>query len=198
MIERLHNLGLTLAARNLFQCPVLSELAQALEQHQAVVVPQNVITPATTVLTPAMLPLIDLSQSEIDNIVEQVPGGIANIQDIYALSPLQDGILFHHLLAKEGDPYLLAYPMIFSDRALLDRYLAAVQQVVDRHDILRTAFIWQGLSAPAQVVWRQAPLSVTELTLDPADGPVGEQLAHRFDPRQYRFDLSQAPLLRFV
>ncbi|WXG14266.1 amino acid adenylation domain-containing protein [Xenorhabdus griffiniae] len=198
MIERLHNLGLTLAARNLFQCPVLSELAQTLEQHQAVVIPPNVIIPATTVLTPAMLPLIDLSQSEIDNIVEQVPGGIANIQDIYALSPLQDGILFHHLLAKEGDPYLLAYPMIFSDRTLLDRYLAAVQQVVDRHDILRTAFIWQGLPAPAQVVWRQAPLSVTELTLDPADGPVGEQLAHRFDPRQYRFDLSQAPLLRFV
>ncbi|BET95408.1 amino acid adenylation domain-containing protein [Xenorhabdus taiwanensis] len=198
MIERLHNLGLTLAARNLFQCPVLSELAQTLEQHQAVAVPPNVITPATTVLTPAMLPLIDLTQSEIDHIVEQVPDGIANVQDIYALSPLQDGILFHHLLAKEGDPYLLAYPMIFADRALLDRYLAAVQQVVDRHDILRTAFIWQGLSAPVQVVWRQAPLSVTELALDPADGPVGEQLAHRFDPRQYRFDLSQAPLLRFV
>ncbi|KMJ43864.1 hypothetical protein AB204_17330 [Xenorhabdus khoisanae] len=198
MIERLHSLGLTLAARNLFQCPTLSELARTLEQHQAVVVPPNVITPATTVLTPAMLPLIDLTQSEIDHIVEQVPGGIANIQDIYALSPLQDGILFHHLLAKEGDPYLLAYPMIFADRALLDRYLAAVQQVVNRHDILRTAFIWQGLSAPAQVVCRQAPLSITELTLDPADGPAGEQLAHRFDPRQYRFDLSQAPLLRFV
>ncbi|WP_350307909.1 hypothetical protein, partial [Photorhabdus viridis] len=74
----------------------------------------------------------------------------------------------------EGDPYLLAYPMIFADRALLDRYLAAMQQVVDRHDILRTAFIWQGLSAPAQVVWRQAPLSVAKLTLDPADGPIGE------------------------
>ncbi|PHM74457.1 non-ribosomal peptide synthetase [Xenorhabdus kozodoii] len=198
MIERLRSLGLTLAARNLFLCPVLSELAQTLAQHQSVTVPPNVITPATSVLTPAMLPLIDLTQPDIDHIVEQVPGGIANIQDIYALSPLQDGILFHHLLAKEGDPYLLAYPMIFADRALLDHYLAAVQQVLDRHDILRTAFIWQGLSTPAQVVWRQAPLSVTELTLNPTDGPVGEQLAHRFDPRQYRFDLSQAPLLRFV
>ncbi|TDB49066.1 non-ribosomal peptide synthetase [Photorhabdus khanii] len=198
MIERLRSLGLTLAARNLFQCPVLSELAQTLAQHQVVVVPPNIITLATTALTPEMLPLIDLTQPEIDHIVEQVPGGIANIQDIYALSPLQDGILFHHLLAEEGDPYLLAYPMIFADRALLDRYLVAMQQVVDRHDILRTAFIWQGLSAPAQVVRRQASLSVTELILDPADGLVGEQLAHRFDPHQYRFDLSQAPLLCFV
>ncbi|MCW7762921.1 amino acid adenylation domain-containing protein [Photorhabdus sp. JAR] len=198
MIEQLRHLGLTLAARDLFQSPILAELAQTLGQHQIVTVSPNVITPATTALTPAMLPLIDLTQSEIDRIVEQVPGGVVNIQDIYALSPLQDGILFHHLLAKEGDPYLLAYPMIFADRGLLDRYLFAVQQVVDRHDILRTAFIWQGLSIPAQVVWRQAPLSVTELTLNPADGTVSDQLAQRFDPRQYRLDLSQAPLLRFV
>ncbi|WP_118985761.1 non-ribosomal peptide synthetase, partial [Photorhabdus sp. CRCIA-P01] len=198
MIEQLRHLGLTLSASDLFQSPILAELAQTLGQHQIVTVPPNVITPATTALTPEMLPLIDLTQPEIDHMVEQVPGGVANIQDIYALSPLQDGILFHHLLAKEGDPYLLAYPMIFADRGLLDRYLFAVQQVVDRHDILRTAFIWRGLSVPAQVVWRQAPLSVTELTLNPADGPVSDQLAQRFDPRQYRLDLSQAPLLRFV
>ncbi|NHB90237.1 non-ribosomal peptide synthetase, partial [Photorhabdus tasmaniensis] len=198
MIERLRHQGLTLTARDLFQSPVLSALAQTLGRHRAVMVPANVITPETTKLIPAMLPLIDLTQPEIDSIIEQVPGGVANLQDIYALSPLQDGILFHHLLANEGDPYLLVSQMAFADRLLLDRYLAAVQQMVDRHDILRTAFIWQGLSVPAQVVWRQAPLSVTELTLDPADGPVGDQLVQRFDPRHYRIDLGQAPLLRFV
>ncbi|MCA6222761.1 non-ribosomal peptide synthetase, partial [Photorhabdus antumapuensis] len=198
MIERLRNLGLTLAVRDLFQSPVLSELARTLRQHRAVVVPPNVITSATTTLTPVMLPLIDLTQTDIDRIVRQIPGGVANLQDIYALSPLQDGILFHHLLANEGDPYLVISQMAFADRPLLDRYLAAVQQMVDRHDILRTAFIWQGLSVPAQVVWRQAPLSVTELTLDPADGPVGDQLVQRFNPRHYRIDLGQAPLLRFV
>ncbi|WP_445323298.1 amino acid adenylation domain-containing protein, partial [Photorhabdus sp. S14-60] len=198
MIERLRNVGLTLAVRDLFQSPMLSAFAQTVGQSPPVVVPANVITPATTALTPEMLPLIELTQLEIDHIVGQVPGGMANIQDIYALSPLQDGILFHHLLANEGDPYLLVSQMTFDDRALLDRYLAAVQQVVNRHDILRTAFVWQGLSTPAQVVWRQAPLSVTKLTLDPVDGPVRDQLAQLFDPRRYRIDLQRAPLLHFV
>ncbi len=198
LIERLRHLGLTLSVRALFATPTLSVLAQSLGQHQEVVVPPNRITPDTTELSPELLPLIQLTQADIDRIVEQTPGGVANIQDIYALSPLQDGILFHHLLASEGDPYLLITQMAFANRALLDRYLEAVQQVVQRHDVLRTAFVWEQLSMPAQVVWRHAPLLIEELALDPENGPIAEQLLQRFDPRRHRMDLTQAPLLRFA
>jgi amino acid adenylation domain-containing protein len=198
MIERLRRLNLTVSVRTLFNTPTLSKLAQSLGQHREVAVPPNLITLDTTTLTPQLLPLINLNQDDIDRIVEQVPGGVANIQDIYALSPMQDGILFHHLLSSDGDPYLLIAQMAFDDRAMLDRYLNAVQQVVNRHDILRTAFFWKGLSTPAQVVWRHAPLSITELALDPNKGQITEQLAQRFDPRQHCLDLTQAPLLRFV
>ncbi|WXK34527.1 non-ribosomal peptide synthase/polyketide synthase (plasmid) [Mycetohabitans rhizoxinica] len=196
LIECLRRRGLGISVRALFDTPVLSTLAQSLGQHREVAVPPNRITPETSALTPEVLPLIELTQAEIDRIVEQVPGGIANIQDIYALSPLQDGILFHHLLASEGDPYLLIVQLAFDTRARLDQYLDAIEQVVNRHDILRTAFVWQGLSTPAQVVWRHAPLSVTELALEAKDGPIAEQLAQRFDPRHTRLDLTQAPLLR--
>ncbi|MCG1042707.1 non-ribosomal peptide synthase/polyketide synthase [Mycetohabitans sp. B8] len=198
MIDRLRRVGLMLSVRALFETPTLSVLAQSLGQHREVVVPPNRITPDTITLTPEQLPLIELTQADIDRIVTQVPGGIANIQDIYALSPLQDGILFHHLLAADRDPYLLTTQMAFANRQVLDRYLEAVQQVVNRHDILRTAFAWEGLSVPAQVVWRHASLAVTELKLNPDDGPVIEQLLRRFDPSQYRIDLTRAPLLHFA
>ncbi|KAG0350181.1 hypothetical protein BGZ54_003980, partial [Gamsiella multidivaricata] len=198
MLERLHRISWTVSIRTLFESPTLSILAQALYKHQAVSVPPNLITPQTIALTPEMLPLIDLTQEDIDRIVSRVPGGITNIQDIYTLSPLQDGILFHHLLASEGDPYLLTSYMAFEDRALLDRYLEAFQKVVNRHDILRTAAFWQSASTPAQIVYRHAPLVVLEQGLDPANGAIRDQLSQLFNRNKYRMDLNQAPLLRFA
>ncbi|TIT59415.1 MAG: hypothetical protein E5W60_20570, partial [Mesorhizobium sp.] len=182
----------------LFARPVLCDLAASLGSHSEVAVPANLIDEHTLAITPPMLPLIELNQEEIDRVVATVPGGVGNIQDIYGLSPLQDGILFHHLLAGKGDPYLLVSQMAFADRALLERYLDAVQQVVDRHDVLRTAFVWEGLSSPVQVVWRRARLEVAEVELDENGGPGHEQLKRRYDPRQYRLELGRAPLLRFV
>ncbi|MFC5743613.1 non-ribosomal peptide synthetase [Dyella tabacisoli] len=198
LLERLRRLGVGTEVRSLFATPTLAELALTLGTHREIVVPPNVIEPGGTAITPEMLPLIDLSQADIDCIVAQVPGGIANIQDIYALAPLQEGMLFHHRLSTDGDPYLMVDRMAFADRALLDRYLAAAQQVIDRHDILRTALVWEGLSTPAQVVWRHAPATITEFVPDPHDGPVVEQLTRSHDVSNVRVDLSRAPLLRFV
>ncbi|KAG0195646.1 hypothetical protein BGX28_000923, partial [Mortierella sp. GBA30] len=197
MISRLQRLGHSLSVRAIFDAPALSVLALSVGQHHETVTPPNLITSDTERITPDLLPLIDLTQSEIDNIVEQVPGGTSNIQDIYALSPLQDGILFHHLMAKHGDPYVVIVYTSFRDRETMDRYLAAVQEIVNCHDILRTSFVWENLSTSAQVVWRKAPLSVTELQLNSTDGPIEQQLKQKLDHRHHRIDL-KAPLLRFV
>ncbi|WP_233424632.1 condensation domain-containing protein, partial [Pseudomonas savastanoi] len=109
-------------------------------------------------------------------------GGLANIQDIYALAPLQEGILYHHLAADEGDPYILQMLFTFDDRECLAGFAAALQSVVERHDILRTSVVWEGLEQPVQVVWRNAKLSLEEVAIDPLDGDVLTRLRERFDP----------------
>ncbi|MDX7546277.1 non-ribosomal peptide synthetase [Serratia marcescens] len=198
LMAQLRRVGLSAGVQTLFTAPTLSTLAQTLVTQQEVSVPANGILPGCVAITPEMLPLATLSQPEIDAVVAQVPGGVANVQDIYALSPLQEGILFHHLLAERGDPYQLSAVLRFDSRARLDAWLAAMQQVIDRHDILRTAFITQGVSSPVQVVWRKAQLSLRELRLNPAEGEIGSRLTALFDPRRVRPDLTRAPLLSFV
>ncbi|HEY7406567.1 MAG TPA: amino acid adenylation domain-containing protein, partial [Candidatus Angelobacter sp.] len=196
-IERMREAGYTVNVRDLFASPTLKSLAEAAgKESRGIAVPPNLIPEGCEKITPEMLPLIKLSQDEIEKIVDSVPGGAANMQDIYPLAPLQEGILFHHLLETEGDVYLSATLLAAANRERLDRYVAALQIVVDRHDILRTAIVWEGLPEPVQVVWRHAPLIVEEVNLDPAKGDIAEQLRASFDPRHNRLDIRQAPMWR--
>ncbi|MDH3412429.1 MAG: amino acid adenylation domain-containing protein, partial [Gammaproteobacteria bacterium] len=158
--------------------------------------PHNGIPTVCDAITPEMLPLVELTSGDIERIAIAVPGGAANVQDIYPLAPLQEGILFHHMMAREGDPYFVSALFGFDTRDRLQRYLQAFQAVIDRHDILRTAVLWEGLPEPVQVVWRRAPLAVEEVSIAPADGDVAQQLRTRFNPRHYRLDVRQAPLIR--
>ncbi|KAF9373998.1 hypothetical protein BGX21_004267, partial [Mortierella sp. AD011] len=199
MIEQLRRMKMEISIRTLFNTPTLSALAQSLNKSQVPTeAPKNLITLDTTKITPDLLPLIELTQDDIDLIVNQVDGGVSNIQDIYALSPLQDGILFHHTMATKGDPYVISAQLTFDTKDILDRYIDAVQNVVNRHDIFRTSIMWENLTTTAQVVLRQASLSISELSLDSANGPISEQMMKLADPREHRIDLTKAPLTRFM
>ncbi|XP_031635535.1 uncharacterized protein LOC116348624, partial [Contarinia nasturtii] len=198
MLSQLRQSELDTNVREVFDAPSLAVLAETLSHHVAIRTPPNLIAVESTVITPEMLPLIDLLQEEIDILVAQVEGGIANIQDIYGLAPLQQGILFQHLMAEQGDPYLRMSHLQFSDREKLDNYAIALQRVIERHDILRTAFIWEGLSEPAQVVLRHVPFLLSEVILDETNESALEQLNNRFNPRHYKLDLTQAPLIRLI
>ncbi|WP_031340883.1 condensation domain-containing protein, partial [Xanthomonas maliensis] len=85
---------------------------------------------------------------------------------------------------------------IFADRLRLEAFAAALQRVVDRHDILRTSLSWEQLDTPVQVVWRRATVPVVEVVPDPDAGDVLQQLQSLTDPAHQPLDLRHAPLLR--
>ncbi|MCL7422702.1 MAG: amino acid adenylation domain-containing protein [Methylobacter sp.] len=198
LIARMRQAGLNVDVRTLFAAPTLAGLAALADNGshaEQLVIPANHIPAGCMAITPDMLPLVSLSQADIDRITAAVPGGAANVQDIYPLAPLQEGILFHHLMESEGDAYLLPALMAFDTRERLGSFLSALQAAVARHDILRTAVAWEGLPEPVQLVWRAAELAIEEVVIDPEAGDTAEQLQERYDPRHYRINVRVAPLI---
>ncbi|WNJ96980.1 amino acid adenylation domain-containing protein [Vibrio ruber] len=211
LIEQLRQRGYHLSVKTLFNHPTLAALANALSETdspQAVTVPSNQIPAGCTQILPEMLPLTELTAAEIDVITASVAGGAANIQDIYPLAPLQEGILYHHILQKESDPYITPVILTFDQQSRMTDFLNALQAVIQRHDILRTGIVWDGLREAHQVVWRNAPLAVHELQAEllvnhvaengadnTADADIVRQLQAHFAPSRVEMDVSQAPML---
>jgi len=121
-----------------------------------------------------------------------------NVEDIYPLSSLQEGILFH----TRHDPTFATYFEIITGTLHGDVDLAAFAQawqlVIDRHAVLRTAVMWKGLNEAVQVVRKRAKLEVNHydwrsLTADEQEKALDELF---ISERTRGFDLSKAPLMR--
>ncbi|MGC4088926.1 MAG: amino acid adenylation domain-containing protein [Polyangiaceae bacterium] len=199
VLARLRQRGLQADVRSLFQQPELSGFAATLklEGAGASEVPPVLIPEGCERLTPEMLPLARLEAAHLARIESEVPGGAGNIQDIYPLAPLQEGILFHHLLQSAGDVYVTPCLLSFTSEAGLERFVAALNRAVARHDILRTAVLWEGLPEPVQVVYRRAGVEIE--WLDAAQwsgGDVAEALSELVHPSRYRMDVRRAPMIR--
>lgn len=194
--------GISIPVRWLFEAPTPVELAERIRSsgqctEPLLPIPENSILPGTSRITPDLLPLIHLSQAEIDHILTTVEGGAGNVQDIYPLTPLQEGMYFHSKLQKNGDPYISRHLFAVDSPARADIFTAALQSVIERHDMLRSSIVWGPLPDPVQVVWRRARLMVERLDFNGNNGLIADQLMNSF-PRHNRLDLSRPPLLQIA
>jgi amino acid adenylation domain-containing protein/non-ribosomal peptide synthase protein (TIGR01720 family) len=180
LVSRARQQGIGFTPKDLFQQQTVQKLAAVVSLE------------SSTDETPVDYPLAQLDQAQLDAL--PVPADM--IEDVYPLSPMQEGMLFHTLSDNGSSLYVqqVSLPIKGLD---VERFRQAWEFVIARQAILRTSFHWQdGLAKPLQVVHRHAPLQMQ--VLDWRDQETSEERIAAFasDDRALGFNLADARLLR--
>ncbi|AMS21566.1 non-ribosomal peptide synthetase [Pseudomonas synxantha] len=180
-------------SREMFSCATIQRLADDYAAELKAVIAHCCGLEAGQA-TPSDFPLAGISQSQLDALAQIG----AEAEDLYPLSPMQQGMLFHSLYEQDAGDYI--NQMRVNVQGLdVARFRAAWQATVDAQDILRTGFIWPGDWPQAQqMVHRQVqlPFSVLDWRSHEALPAALDALAQA--QSQQPFDLARPPLLRLV
>jgi amino acid adenylation domain-containing protein/non-ribosomal peptide synthase protein (TIGR01720 family) len=110
-------------------------------------------------VSPTDFPLARLTQPQLDAL--HLPWN--HIDDLFPLSPLQQGILFHALQLGDKDPYFYQRLFRLSGELDAEAFSAAWQAAVARHPALRSAYRWEEGDALVQAVLKFQPFALPEL-----------------------------------
>jgi amino acid adenylation domain-containing protein/non-ribosomal peptide synthase protein (TIGR01720 family) len=144
--------------------------------------------------TASDFPLAHLDQAALDRLVSEH----GRFTEVYTLSPIQRGMLFHSIYEPASGVYVEQLSLTFRSDLDAAAFEEAWRKVMQRHATLRTAFVWENLDEPLQLVrtgvalpWRHDDWRA--LSADEQRGRLADYL--RAD-RERGFALSEAPLMR--
>jgi malonyl CoA-acyl carrier protein transacylase/aryl carrier-like protein len=145
---------------------------------------------------------VEISQRELDALLVREPAGDKNdiLEDIYPLTPLQEGMLFHVLSNPASNLYLNQQVYTFQGEIAVPELRKAFEQIVAQHQILRTAFTTGNQSGPLQIVYRSVALPWEERDwrgLSPREQEERTEILLQAG-REQGFDLARPPLTRVV
>ncbi|WPN22087.1 non-ribosomal peptide synthetase [Pseudomonas marginalis] len=149
-------------------------------------------------LTPSDFPLAHLSQVQLDSL--PVPATV--IEDVYPLTPMQEGLLLHTLLEPGTGLYYMQDRYRINSALDPERFAQAWQAVIARHEALRASFCWNVGEDMLQVIHKpgSTPIEYLDWSADPESEQEPRLQALLKQEREVGFDLlNQAPFhLRLI
>jgi amino acid adenylation domain-containing protein/non-ribosomal peptide synthase protein (TIGR01720 family) len=142
--------------------------------------------------TPSDFPLARLTQGQADRIAGP------DVRDIYPLTPIQAGMVYHDLSEKDEGTYFQQTTFVLDGVADALRLAMAWQHVFGRTPVLRSSVVWQGVEEPVQIVHDHVALPITVLDWSRLTETRREEaLQHLLSrDRAQGMNLDQAPLMR--
>lgn len=179
----------------LHKASTINALAQSYQAYLQEIL-RHCARPENRGYTPSDFPHASVSQEQLDQLAQ----GKHDIADMYALSPMQQGMLFHSLYDPTFDVYVCQGAWKLQGPLQRAAFAQAWQQVLEHHAILRTAFMWCEFEQPLQVVFQNVMLPIEYL--DWSDLSVENQ-SERLElflagDRARGFSLESPPLMRLT
>ncbi len=141
-------------------------------------------------------PFATINDSQLWALIESYP----KLEDMFRLSPMQAGMLFHSALHTEASPsYIGQFQCELHGTVNIPLLRQAFEHTVGKFPSMRAAFVWKAVAEPIQIINQTVDLPWTELDLSvlPAEAR-REQLARIIhEDRQMPFDVAKPPLMRF-
>lgn len=135
----------------------ISNMAEYYKQAISVII-DHCIKKEHPEFTPSDYGDVLLSIGELEQIKKVVN---SEIQKIYPLSPMQEGILFHSLLDADSQVYFEQAVLSIDGEFDKNIFEKSFNLLVDRYDILRTTIVYDGIKRPRQVVLKEYPVSIS-------------------------------------
>ena len=120
------------------------------------------------------------------------------IEDIYKLSPLQEGLLFHSLYGNDANAYILQLSFDMKGAFNLDHFKAAWNLVIKKHSILRTSFYPETMAVPVQCVYTDIDLPLTVIDYRGQEDVAEEIKTYIDKDANTPFNMEEAPLFRLT
>ena len=146
--------------------------------------------------TPSDFPLANLDQEGLDRVLSS---GMS-VEDIYSLSPMQQGLLFHSVYAQAAGMYFVQISCRIRGPLDVPCLRRAWQTIIDRHSVLRTSFVWKDLSEPLQIVHSGVSLPWCEEDWSDLSACEQSERLRKYvaQDRECGFELNVPPLMRLA
>jgi amino acid adenylation domain-containing protein/non-ribosomal peptide synthase protein (TIGR01720 family) len=179
--------------QDFFTRATVEHLAQAfIEELEKIIT--HCQSPGAGGFTPTDFPLAKLSQEKLDELARLNP----QMENIYPLTPMQQHMIFHRLHRSVSGLYTIHMTDPVNKSIDIPAFEQAWQHLLDRHPVLRTSFVWEGLDEPLQIVHRhvKVPMHQEDLRGQSEDEQDERLETYIRELRHRSFDLTEAPHMR--
>ncbi|MDX3232393.1 amino acid adenylation domain-containing protein [Streptomyces sp. ME19-01-6] len=197
IVSRARARGVELSARDVFEHRTVARLAEAVNGGGGAAGHAPGTRPRAGAPRPTDAPLVPVGSRELEAWRGRYPG----LADVWPLAPLQEGLLFHAMLADAAfDAYQLQFVVHLSGQVDPDRLCVAGQALLDRHANLRSAFVNTESGDPVQLVVDGVRLPWRHIDLGGLGEAGRDEALRRFlaEDRDAAFDPAAPPMLRIA